>query len=538
LHIWSLSIEEQFYLLLPGALYLIGKRYRLFSLALIFAMSLSLAEYLVCKDPSSTYFSFFGRIFEFIPGVAVAVLRAPSADKNNEWTFSIASIISMVCILYCAVTFNQFTPFPSLYATIPVLCAAIIIYLNAPQSILYRALSTKPCLHIGQLSYCLYLWHWPVFVVMEKAGYGSTYLLTIGMLVSYGLALATSIFIENPIRKMKIPAKKAIFIFTVTPFLAGLLLVAIGKNSNDFQFLYSKQTQKISQTGANTIWEDKRTEKCWAQTEFKLDQSCMIGELGSNTLGVLWGDSHAYHLVDFADLLGKYMHLKLIDHAYSLCPPVMQMPGGSPDPVIAEHDRSCNIHNMNTVNAILHNDKIRYVLISATWITYAETVDTGKNALGFANGEFKKKLVDTINILNQAGKRIVILNDIPHLNSQMIDCTLKNSLVMSRKKECSYSVAELNKNQLNFNLFLQNTFKNNQYVFIVDTFTALCEKGRCDTEYKQLPLYKNADYGHLNRYGSQLLFYFMMKRNRANLNALNGFIHGLKDVTQTEQTIH
>jgi hypothetical protein len=483
-----------------------------------------LAEYLFHKTPGPSYFSFPARVFEFIPGVAVAFFERnhPTHKKNH-----LNNTIPLLCfglILSSAILFTQYTPFPSLYTLIPVFATAGLIFFNQHGNFLSKVLSTPLLTHIGKLSYCLYLWHWPIFVVLLKNGASNNALFYIGIPATYLLALGTSFAIENPIRKMEMAPKNAILYFTILPFAISLSLVITGKYTSNFEFLYNNTTQLISKVGKETAWEDARTEKCWVQTDFKIQKDCMLGDTKSDKFGILWGDSHAYHLIDFIDLLGKSTHVKFMDHAFSMCPPVEKMDRFSPDHAIAQNDRQCNQHNINTIQAILNDKSINIVAISATWITYDGGNNTTPNVHGFYAGEFRKKFLNTLNALTLSGKKIILFNDIPYLKENQIDCALKNSLLLSPKQICNYSSSAISTDQSNISNFLNDIAQKNKNVFLVDTLHSPCSTDKCEINYKGLPLYKNNDYGHLNRYGSRSLFEMLLEKDPHFISRLTSFL--------------
>lgn len=522
LHIWSLSIEEQFYLLLPALLFFSNTKQRKYILTIAFIASLLLAEYYTYRNSGTFYFSFLARLFEFIPGVTIALIeRNSQSSPMPQRPIRLIPIISLMAIVACAVYFNKDTPFPSIYTAIPIIATSTLIYSNNPNNYLYSVLSYPLLTHLGKLSYCLYLWHWPIFVILQKNGFSINQLLYIGIPITYLLALCTSLFIENPIRYKKITAKKAIYTFTALPLLISVCLIIIGKNTGNFQFLYGKKTQLINVIGRNTAWEDKRTDQCWAQVGFRINENCMLGDLASKNLGILWGDSHAYHLIDFINILGKRLDIKLMDHAFSVCPPIFKMGAAS---TISQNSKLCNQHNINTINSTLQDSTIRIIAISATWVTYDTAPESGQNSLGFKKGEFRIQFSQIVDILTAAGKKIIIFNDIPHLKENQIDCALKKSLPFSKEQECNYPASTLNINQINISNHLNKIAQYNKSVFVVDTFNAFCRSGTCEMNNAGLPLYKNGDYGHLNRYGSTSLFKMLLDNNPNIIKQLDRFL--------------
>lgn len=165
LHTWSLSVEEQFYLIWPALILFTLHRgsylYLKIAAIVLFLLSLITSEVLLSKDAEASFFLLPSRVFEFAVGAFVAVV--PQYRKNHSWTAEILLVLGLSLMLYSILTFNAETAFPGLYALIPCLGAALTIYAGNPKHlgiILRNPLSVK----IGLISYSLYLAHWPIYV--------------------------------------------------------------------------------------------------------------------------------------------------------------------------------------------------------------------------------------------------------------------------------------------------------------------------------------------------------------------------------------
>ncbi|WP_062380653.1 acyltransferase family protein [Demequina pelophila] len=203
-HYWSLSVEEQFYVLLPLALVAVlaaSARARLPRRAAVLGLfaALGVASFLLSvvqtPDTSAAYFSTFTRLWEFVLGgiVAVALTRVRRVR--------LAVPVGLAAILVAAFAFDASTPFPGHAAALPVLGAALLLAGGA-DSVLSRAGSWAPVAHLGRTSYAIYLWHWPLVVLVPFAtgrelGHGDRVAIVVATVV---LAALTTRFVEDPMR--------------------------------------------------------------------------------------------------------------------------------------------------------------------------------------------------------------------------------------------------------------------------------------------------------------------------------------------------
>ncbi|MFE1665587.1 acyltransferase family protein [Microbacterium sp. P02] len=208
-HYWSLSVEEQFYLLWPVVILggwvwaLRSKRVPRavvsLSLAVVALLSLAASAYVTVAAPSPAYFVTYARVWEFAAGGLVALL---ASDRRLPAVFAnVLSLGGLAAIAVAAFTFDADTAFPGFWALVPVLGTAAVIVAGMDGRAQWHSVitATRPVQWLGDVSYSLYLWHWPLIVVIPFAlvlPLSTT--LKIGILVaSLVLAWLTKKFVED-----------------------------------------------------------------------------------------------------------------------------------------------------------------------------------------------------------------------------------------------------------------------------------------------------------------------------------------------------
>lgn len=221
-HFWSLSVEEQFYLLWPllmlAAVWLVHRRHGSLKVTLALVLgTVTLASFawsiaLTAADHNLAYFSTFSRGWEFGVGGLLALLatsvRGFSADRWQV-TRSLASWAGLVMIIVPILTFQDTSAFPGLWALIPVVGTLAIIWAGAPQPAwsTTRVAGLRPVQWVGDISYSLYLWHWPIFMFtpMIMGAPSPPALMVVLVAISLGVAALSKRYIEDPFRRRKGP---------------------------------------------------------------------------------------------------------------------------------------------------------------------------------------------------------------------------------------------------------------------------------------------------------------------------------------------
>jgi peptidoglycan/LPS O-acetylase OafA/YrhL len=227
LHFWSLAVEEQFYFVFPIFVFLIwalcaGVRRRrtlLYCLVVIIATSATWCAYQTHVDPISAYYSPFTRVWELGLG-AFTLLLPESVRVPHRVMNSLISWIAFAAILAAAVLFTDTTSYPGTAVWWPVGATALVLWAGKSRSGAGAEwlLARQPAKFVGDLSYSLYLWHYPIlmipmqFAVTDSISTGSRMEL---IAIAFAVAIVSYYLVENPIRRSKRLAQSAILTFAM-----------------------------------------------------------------------------------------------------------------------------------------------------------------------------------------------------------------------------------------------------------------------------------------------------------------------------------
>ncbi|MEZ4503806.1 MAG: acyltransferase family protein [Dehalococcoidia bacterium] len=343
LHLWSLAVEEQFYLLFPVAFVAVGRWLPRLRWALVaggvmasFLVSLWATE----AYPKAAFFLMPPRAWELGAGALLAMwVSSGRYAVPHRLAAEAASGLGVGLIAYGVFTIDEATPFPGTAAIAPVLGATAVIWANSGQTTRVGTwLSWRPLVFTGLISYALYLWHWPllVFAAYPSGGMPDALhpLLTAGVIaLSVGLAVASYRLLETPIRRrVLLPSRRLAFGAAL-----GALAVAgaVGFSAVDGNAVHAMVTTDIGMgssvelSAADPVSE--RQGSCnvhqggSASHLESLDGFCSYGDDGTTPQFVLWGDSHALALAPAFDEISARTGVGGLHATMSACPPAMDV---------------------------------------------------------------------------------------------------------------------------------------------------------------------------------------------------------------------
>ena len=195
LHTWSLSVEEQFYLILPLTLILLARWPRLTipALGAAWAASLAACVALTPAQPDATFYLFPFRAWELLTGVLLAILGA-------RWRgHAAASLLGLLLVGGAVLLIPPGAGFPGWVALVPVAGTALVLSSLGHDNPVNRALALPPLVGVGLISYSLYLWHWPVLILSRA--WGGPLPAPVWLAVALVLSWASWRWVERPFRR-------------------------------------------------------------------------------------------------------------------------------------------------------------------------------------------------------------------------------------------------------------------------------------------------------------------------------------------------
>ena len=368
LHLWSLGIEEQFYILWPILLWAATKTKKtiLPIILLALAASFALNIYGVHESPTSTFYSPLSRFWELLSGSLLAWISLYSGNRKiNQLGFfgdralprNINSALGAALILSSIIITSKEKSFPGWWAIPPVLGAVLIISAGPHAWINRKLLSNRALVWVGLISFPLYLWHWPIlsFLRIIEGESPATHLVIGAVFASFTLAYLTYRIIERPARTKPKKHQTAVLIaLMMTAGVAGVLTYTM----NGFGFRFPQEIQKIVQFRYDPK-EPFRQYTCFLEKDqdFTQFKDCGVTRDRSKETILIWGDSHAAQLYSgYKAAFGK--DFNLIQRTASLCMPIVG---------IEKQDRAfCKDINNDTL-ALIKREMPDKVVLAAYW---------------------------------------------------------------------------------------------------------------------------------------------------------------------------
>ena len=519
LHLWSLSIEEQFYLLWPLFLYWVF-RLRL-QLALIILLlgigSYVYSIYLLETNPDALYFHPLARFWELLLGTALAYwhdkygMNQLPGWLDNHSTRNVFSLVGLALIFWAFWAFNSAKPHPGPLTLIPLL-GVVAIIASGGAAMVNRFLAIRLVVFIGLISYPLYLWHWPLlsFVRIMESGTPPEWLLWVVAGFSVILAWLTYVLVERPIR-YGISIRRAVG--SMTAIMIVLFVAARGVVVEDGfpgrgSLLYMKEAE------AQMKREPRQDDSCISL--FEPDSApvyCRQHNPGKNMIAIV-GDSHAHVLFPGVAELAAAKGYGTLLLANSGCPPLLGAVTGRN----AKEKDTCMNNIENILSKINNDPRIFDVILATRGPIYITGEGYGAAEASYAHPPiasyrlspmisdnsperaFLGGLERTVARLIKDGKTVTYFLQPPELGVPARNC-LGRPLTLFSKQECTVALSEYEQRMQVYRKLVGSVQREIGSFKVVDPKPLLCDQGTCSGKIDGVLLY--ADDDHLSIKGSK-----------------------------------
>ena len=500
LHLWSIGVEEQFYLLYPLFVLLVLHKWpsHLRSiLSFLAAASLALCLYGSYRMPVATFYLMPTRGWELGAGalLALGLWRAPRSLIANEW----AALLALSALIACVTLYEPGMRYPGLF-TLPVCVATLfLIASNAhSHSRVGRLLSVGPLVWVGLASYSLYLWHAPVIVffrycLLHEPRAGE--LALAGALIVF-LAAASWTLIERPVRTRRVLRSNRTFVHAAWIFAALLLGTGIVLwRSEGFAGRLPPNIERYTraENGYST-----QALRCLNRGEASIQAGdlCRFGPDDATRPKVLvWGDSHALAMFRAYENYATREGFALYFAIHSACRPLLGVTGSN----ALKTSEACASFNASMTHAIERIDP-DIIVLNSFWMYDGTHPVLASDPAASGRGEaFEAALKRTVQQIGRPGRRICVLHDSP-----LYDGRVPHILAMTRIRgrdpdslRLPRSVAEAQQPDIDTAI---DHLAARGLIIAVDLRAALCDTQFCPLEHDGWPLY--FDDHHLAREGS------------------------------------
>ena len=430
IHYWSLAVEEQFYLIWPIVIAILAKggrgRVKAGVLAITCA-SLALSIVFTPKEPIWSFYSLPTRAWELGIGACLLFL-SPNLFKSKVYTF-----VGLAGILVGSYVLSSDSLFPGYLALIPVLSTSLLIASigSWPRSLDSFA-ETRIVLWLGEISYSLYLWHWPLLILPSiSLGRELRFHEIVGLVcLTLLLAHLTHHFIESPLRRSQVKGAHVYgiaIIMTISTCLGGYVIAShssdrlnIGSITNGPTSI-SEITRKplnypVEQGPGLSIREvfDRSitySDGCHLSRSAVDFGECAYGDLSSQRTIILFGDSHAAQWFPAVEKIAKEKKIRLVSLTKSFCPPYdLDLAYGGNGV-----DSSCKLWREKAIARITQEKPFAILMSSLEY--YKPRQEQSSLNVWWQDGQRK-----TVSSLNSSGAALIAIRDTPHPEEDIPQC--------------------------------------------------------------------------------------------------------------------
>jgi len=510
LHTWSLAVEEQYYMVWPLMLLfsvrLLGAKVTAYLSIVLFIAATLFSQWGTEVTLGAAYYLLPTRFFELLLGSCLAIFwhKLPIINTKSQHALS---LIGLTLIVMSSFLLTEHSQFPGYNALYPILGTALLIY--SSKGIVNKFLSSTPMVFTGNISYSLYLWHWPVFVAVRYMSIEFSFIVQVSAIaVTFILATLSWKYVEQPLRYIQWNSFPKIAInMYVLPSLLITIFALGGIYAEGFKGRFNDNVVKMDE--ALNSYASKSRAGChsaFRNSETLPDDNCVFGHKNSSqqTNFFVFGDSHANHLIPFFHTLAIDSNALGQDYTMDRCVPILGLNWGS-NLFMAN---KCRERNELAKQYIIDN-KFDYVVMAASWPhSTSQRIFTETQV---RDNVVKKTLLQqqmdyTFNLIVNSGAIPIFIEDTPTLGGKAPKCPVKR-IVFDEKLDCS--ITRIDNEMLN--QILDDLSIKYPTLKVLNVHDLYCEEGHCNMSLDGLPLYRDDD--HLNEEGAKYLGELYIKKH-------------------------
>lgn len=520
LHTWSLAVEEQFYIFFPPFLWCVHRWARemiVGPLALGLVASLAISIYGVHHWPDATFYLPASRAWELLIGALLAAGAFPVATKAS--TRNILGLLGLALIAYANFSYDSETPFPGINSIAPSLGTALVIHAGTGGTALVnRLLGHRSLVHIGLLSYSLYLWHWPIFVL---GGYvlirePGAIEISVALAATWLCGYASWRYVEQPFRtKSRELTRTKIFVLAA---IAMLVSVAIGYILYASRGLPQRLPDAALRLANAPRLHDLSAEACREGTLELFPghrRACNTGAPDHPLRYAIWGDSHAESMTAAIVESGTSLGMSGLYASKPSCPPLLEvLPSYASAGVLGA---SCTVFNHEIARRLAALPDLEHVILIGRWSLYIEGERTGReggatiyvndadsreNSLAENHRVMAAGMRRTVDFLRGHGLTVHIVAGVPEIGLE-VPSVLARARFMQRDIDIRPTRAALQSRQGRADAIL-GRLADDPAVDLIEPRRVLCDDAYCEVVAPgDHPLY--FDTNHLTQRGAARL---------------------------------